>query len=95
MQREQPLIHILHDQQSELVCTRMMRFLKQSVVGNNTGQSLLSLDIDNTNNSLKHDQEMEISEPTLKNLDEAETRTTEKSHNGHMQFLSHCHKLSD
>ena len=30
----------------------MMRFLKQSVVGENTGKSLLSLDVDNTDNRL-------------------------------------------
>ena len=64
LQREQPLIHILNDQQSELVCTIMMRFLKQSVVGENTGQSLLSLDVGNTDNSLKNNREMEIGEPT-------------------------------
>ena len=32
------------------------------------GKSLLSLDIDNTDNGLKHDREMEIGEPTLKTL---------------------------
>ena len=30
--REEPLIHVLHDQPSELVSTLMMIFLKQSVV---------------------------------------------------------------
>ena len=45
-----------------------MRFLKQSAIGENTGQFLLSLDVDNTENSLKHDREMEIGEPTLKTL---------------------------
>ena len=33
LQREEPLIHVLHNQPSELVRTLMMRFLKQSVVG--------------------------------------------------------------
>ena len=66
LQREEPLIHVLHDHPSELVRTLMMRFLKQSVVGEKTGKSLLSLDIDNTDNRLKHDLEMEIGEPTSK-----------------------------
>ena len=42
---------------------------------------------------MKHDLEMDIGEPTFKKL-EVETRTAETSHNGHMSFLSHCHKLS-
>ena len=46
----------------------MMRFLKQSVVGEKTGKSLLSLDVDNTDTRLKHDREMEIGEPTSKTL---------------------------
>ena len=68
LQREEPLIHVLHDQPSELVRIIMMRFFKQSVVGEKTGKSLLSLDVDNTDNKLKHDREMEIGEPTSKTL---------------------------
>ena len=45
-----------------------MRFPKQSVVGEKTGESLLSLDVDNTDNRLKHDREMEIDDPTSKTL---------------------------
>ena len=52
----------------------MMRFLKQSVVGENTGKYMLSLDVDNMDNRLKHD------------LEEAETITAEKGHNRHVQF---------
>ena len=33
LQREEPLIHILHDQPYEPVRTLMIRFLKKSVVG--------------------------------------------------------------
>ena len=49
------LIHreVLHDQLSELVRTIMMRFLKQSVVGEKTGKFILSVDVDNR---LKHDR---------------------------------------
>ena len=60
--------------------TSCLNFLKKSVVGENTGKSLLSLDVDNTDNILKHDREMEIGEPTS-NLEEVETKTAEKSHN--------------
>ena len=48
LQREEPLINVLHDQPYELVRTIMMRFLKESVVGEKTGKSLLSVDVDNT-----------------------------------------------
>ena len=68
LQREVPLIHELHYQLSELVRIIMMRFLKQSVVSDKSGISLLSVDIDNTDNRLKHDQEIEIGEPTSKAL---------------------------
>ena len=40
----------------------------QSVVGEKTGTSLMSLDVNNTDNRLKHDREMEIGEPTSKAL---------------------------
>ena len=66
LQGEEPLIHVLHDQPSELVRTLMMRFLKQSIVVEKTGKSLLSLVVDNMDNRLKHDREMEIGEPTSK-----------------------------
>ena len=33
LQREETLIHIVHDQSSELIPTIMMRFLKQSAFG--------------------------------------------------------------
>ena len=46
------------------VCIIIMRFLKPSVVGVNTGKALLSMDVDNTDIILKHDREMEIGEPT-------------------------------
>ena len=46
----------------------MMRFPKQSFVGEKTEKSLLSVDVDNTDNRLKHDREMEIGEPTSKTL---------------------------
>ena len=68
LQREESLIHVLHNQPSELVCTIMMRFSKQSVVGEKTGKSLLSLDVDNTDNRLKHEREMEMGKPTSKTL---------------------------
>ena len=45
-----------------------MRFLKQGAVGERTGISRLSLDVDNTDNRLKHDREIEIDEPTSKTL---------------------------
>ena len=68
LQREESLIHVLHNQLSELVRIIMMKFPIQSVVGEKTGKSLLSLDVDNTNNRLKYDREMEISEPISKTL---------------------------
>ena len=68
LQREEPLIHVLHNQPSELVRTIMIRFPKQSVVGEKTGKSLLYVDVDNTDNRLKHDREIEIGDPTSKTL---------------------------
>ena len=68
LQREDSLIHVLHNQPSELVRTIMMKFPKQTVLGEKTGKSLLSLDVDNTDNILKYDQEMDIGEPTSKTL---------------------------
>ena len=94
LQREEPLIHVLYDQSSELVGTIMMIFLKQSVDDEKTEKSLPSLDVDNTDNRLKHDQEMEIGEPTSKYVKNVR-REQKKSHNGHVQFPSHCHKVSD
>ena len=47
---------------------RFSPFLKQSVVVEKTGNILLSVDVDNTYNRLKHDREMEIGEPTSKVL---------------------------
>ena len=73
-QREEPLIHLLHDQPYELVRTIMMRVLKQSVVGEKIRRYMLSLDVDNSDNRLKHDREMEIGEPTSKDLEEAEKK---------------------
>ena len=46
----------------------MMRFLKQSVVTEKSGKYLLSMDVDKTDNRLKHDQAMDIGEPTSKAL---------------------------
>ena len=54
LQREELLIHVLHDQPYERVRTIMMRFLKQSIAGENTRKSLLSLDVENADNRLKH-----------------------------------------
>ena len=68
LQSEVPLIQVPHFQLSELVRTIMMRFLKQSVVSEKSGKSLLSVDVDNTDDRLKHDREMEIGEPTSKAL---------------------------
>ena len=49
-----------------------MRFLKQSVDSQKSGKSLLSVDVDNTDNRLKHDQEMEIGGPTSKAVKSAD-----------------------
>ena len=68
LQREIHFIHVLHYQLSELVRILMMRFLMQSVLNEKTVTSLLSLDVDNTDNRLKHDRKMEIGEPTSKTL---------------------------
>ena len=61
LQREEPFIHVmstcLHDQLSELVRTIMLRFLKQSVVVKNTGKYMLSVDVDNTDNRLRQEQQ--------------------------------------
>ena len=49
------MYYIIYNQPSELVRTILMRLLKQSVVGEKAGRSMLSLDVDNTDNRLKHD----------------------------------------
>ena len=90
LQIEEPLINVLHDQLFELVRTIMMRFLKKSVVGEKTGTSLLSVDVDNTYNRLNMTEKWIL----FTKLEVAEIRTTEKGHNGHAQFLSYCHKVS-
>ena len=46
----------------------MMSFAKQSIVGEKTGRSMLSLDLDNSDNRLKHDREIDSGEPTSKTL---------------------------
>ena len=53
LQREDPLIHVFHDQPSELVCTLILRF--QSVVGRKLKYSCCSLDLNNTDNELFYD----------------------------------------
>ena len=44
LQREVPLIHVLHYQLSELVRIIMMRFFKQCVLSEKSGKSLLSVE---------------------------------------------------
>ena len=56
----------------------MMTFLKQSVVGEKTGKSMLSLDVENTDNRLEHDREMEIGEPTSKTLKKRRQKNSRK-----------------
>ena len=62
------LIYVLNDHPSKLVRTLMMKFLKQSVGRKLVNKSLLTLDVNNTDNRLKHDREMEIGESTSKTL---------------------------
>ena len=66
LQREQPLIHVLPDHPSEHV--RNDEIPQEECCWEKTGKSLLYLDVNNTDNRLKHDREMEIGESTLKNL---------------------------
>ena len=94
LQRDERLIHVLHNHPSEIVRTLMMRFLKQRCCWEKTGKSLLSLDLNKMDNGLKHDREMEIGESTSKTLKKLR-QEQKKSHNGHVQFLSHCHNVSD
>ena len=68
LHREEPLIHVLLNQPSELFRAIIMKFLKQSVVSEKTGRSMLSLEVNNADNTLKHDREMEIGEPTSRIL---------------------------
>ena len=68
LQREEPLIHVLHDQRCALGHRIMMSFLKQSVVGEIPGKYLLCLDVDNPDNRLKHDRKREIGGLTSKTL---------------------------
>ena len=67
-QREEPLIHVLHDQLSELVRKIMKRFLKQTVVQEKSGKALISIDVDLAENILDRQKEMEIGEPTARAL---------------------------
>ena len=67
-QREEPLIHVLHDQLSELVRKIMKRFLKQTVVQEKSGKALISIDVDLAENILDGQKEMEIGEPTARTL---------------------------
>ena len=62
-QREEPLVHILHDEMSQLVRTLLLRFLKPSVIEQKTGKGLLSVDIFKTENQLPLDR-IEVGGPT-------------------------------
>ena len=62
-QKEEPLVHILHDQLSELVCTLMLRFLKPEPVGEKRGKQLLSVDLSKPENQLS-DQNLVVGEST-------------------------------
>ena len=58
----------------------ILRLLKQCC-WEKTGKFLLSLDLNNTDNRLKHDREMEIGESTSKTLNKLR-QEQKKSHNG-------------
>jgi hypothetical protein len=62
-QREEPLIHILHDQLSELVRRLLSRFIKSDAFGDKTGKELLSVEILKAENKLC-DKTIEIGGPT-------------------------------
>lgn len=62
-QKEEPLVHILHDELSNLVRTIMLRFLKPEVVGDKRDKELLSIDVSKSDNQLS-DQMLVIGEST-------------------------------
>ena len=62
-QKEEPLVHILHDQLSELVHTLLGRFLKADAIGEGRGRKLLLVDVRKTENRLT-DQVMVVGEST-------------------------------
>lgn len=53
LQTEAPLIHILHDQLSQLISTLMRRFLKSEVIDGKHGVQLCDIDVDSDKNLLK------------------------------------------
>ena len=53
---------------SAISCPLWSSGLQQSVVSDKRGKSLLSVNVDNTDNRLKHDCGIEIGEPTSKAL---------------------------
>ena len=63
-QRQEPLIHILHDECLQLARKLMLRFLK-SEVADNSSKKLAQVDVQNTDHQLP-DSRMEIGEQTLK-----------------------------
>ena len=62
-QKEEPLVHILYDQLSELVHTLLWHFLKADAVGEERGHKLLLVDVSRTENQLT-DQVMVVGEST-------------------------------
>ena len=68
LQREEPLVHVLHEQLSEFIRTLMKRFIKQDVVNEKQGEELLNLDMVNSANELSN-LDMEIGEPNITALE--------------------------
>ena len=93
LQREECLIHVLHDQPSELVRTLMMRFPKQSVVGRRLYNScclwMLTTRTIDWNMTEKWRLVNQLQKP-WRSWD----KNRRKSHNGYVQFLLHCHIAS-
>jgi len=54
LQREEPLVHVLHEQLCNFIRTLMKRFINQDIVGEEQGEELLNLDMVNSANELNN-----------------------------------------
>lgn len=62
-QREDPLVHILYSEMSDMIKSFMLRFIKSDVIGESEGMKLLGIDVDKEDNLLK-DNHIEVGEST-------------------------------
>ena len=76
-QKQQPLIHLLYQETSNILKSVMLRFVKQDAIGNKSGRKLKNIDVDDSKNLLElHDMEIGAdTEKTLSVLDSGKRKT--------------------